>query len=181
MDLTLPMYSAHYASSSTNAHCCDPGKRNVVNVATYDNGYAPPDWWLERLAAVMAEQGWDDSDVIKVAREIDGRERRWGPDRISKMRGRKQKGTIQMVVAISRAAKIPSPIIEAVDEKDAEAIDRWIATRRPTTNDAPPRKHAVIQALDNVVKDAKDQTSHVPSVDEGISRGSRTRRTPGSR
>lgn len=145
---------------------------------SYDNSYDPPDWWLEQLAVVMREQGWDDSDVIKMAREADGRERRWGPDRISKMRSRRSKGTIQMIVAISKAIKIPSPVIEAKDQADAAAIDRWLSTRRPPSTEEPQRKVAVLQALDSVVSDAKDQTKAVPSEDEGRLGSGRTRRTP---
>lgn len=148
---------------------------------TYDNSYNPPDWWLERLAEVMTEQGWDDSDVMLEARNIDGRERRWDSSRLSKMRSRKSKGTIQMVVAISKAARIPSPVFEAADLADAEAIDRWLSTRPAASAKPLPRRAAALQALDATVEAAKDQTRAVNSKDEGSPRDPRTRRASGRR
>ncbi len=154
---------------------------------TYDNSYYPPGWWLARLATVMDEQHWNDSTVMRMASAIDGR-RRWGPDRLSKMRSRTSKGTIQMVTAISKAVRIPPPVVEALDPVEADALDRWVSSRRsPTTGEAVTsietsyKTAVVMQRMAAAVQQKKDQTDPVSSKDEGSPRGLGHRRASGRR
>lgn len=146
----------------------------------YDKGYAPPDWWLARLDVAMGALGYDDGDLAREARDIDGRSKKWGSDRISKMRTEK-KGTFPLVSAVSSAVNIPSPVVEALDEKEAEALQAWIVSYRRKNAADSSKVKSVLQRLNTVVESAEDQTEHVPSTDEGNPRDPRTRRAPGRR
>lgn len=149
----------------------------------YDKGYEPPAWWLDRLTDALADLGWDNSDLAREARDIDGRGKAWGADRISKMRS-ERKGTFQLVAAVSEATNIPPPVVEAVSIDEADALRSWIyAYRRKSqhTADIEPRREAVAQALDAAVKDAADQMSDVASKSEGRNRGTRAGRPARSR
>jgi hypothetical protein len=150
----------------------------------YDRGFEPPGWWLELLSKAMRELDLDNADVARLARVVDGREKKWGPDRITKLRG-EFNGTIRLVQAVSKAVAIPSPVVTPDSAEDAEALDRWLRSRQSTTAAANPdqqsRERAVAQALDSAVKQAEDQTRPVASTDEGSPRGPRTRRASRSR
>lgn len=148
----------------------------------YDKGFEPPGWWLELLSKAMRDLDIDNADVARLARVVDGREKKWGPDRIVKLRG-EFNGTIRLVQAISKAVAIPSPVITPENEQEAAAFDRWLRSRQSTTAnpDQQSRDRAVAQALDSAVKQAEDQTRPVTSADERSPRGPRTRRASRSR
>lgn len=144
----------------------------------YDKGYEPPDWWLQRLTVVMSDLGWDNADLAREARDVDGRGKKWGADRISKMRS-ESKGTFELVAAVSTATGIPAPVIEAANIDEADALRSWLlAYRRRTSTgvETVTKKTAIAQALDASVKEAIDQSDAVMSDDEGSPRDPRTRR-----
>ncbi len=149
----------------------------------YDDSFKPPTWWFEELDQALLDLGWDHADLAREAREIDGRGKKWGSDRISKLRS-ERKATIQMVSAISQAAGIPTPVAEMRTKVEADAFKRWHDSYRrgqPATEDVSPKRATVAQTLAAAVKDKTDQSDAVTSADEGIPRGSRSRRTPRSR
>lgn len=141
-------------------------------MAEYDDSYKPPDWWLGELAKAMTDLDWGDGEVIKQAREIDGRNKSWGPDRVVKLR--RGNATIQLVVAISRALDIAPPIVVARDQKEAEALRRWIVAHRPAVENhagSGLKQARIEQALDEAVKTEKDQRGKLPSKNERSPRG----------
>lgn len=149
-------------------------------MAEYDRSYSCPMWWIEELGRVISIESWDHATLARRAREIDGRGKSWGPDRISKMRTGANV-TLELVLAVSKAVGLPPPFFEATSMDEARAFERF--RRRldaDLTADQNARNAAVAQALDAAVQDAKDQTQPVVSRDEGSPRDPRTRRAPRS-
>lgn len=147
----------------------------------YDNSYKPPDWWLSRVISILEDSDWTHGTLAKQASLVDGRSpKKWGADRVTKLI-RNNAGTIQFVTAISKVLKLPPPIFEPANEKEAAAFERWIdASRRRQSGsaDIEARGATIERALTGAVADAKDQTRAVHSENEGSPRDPRTRRAP---
>lgn len=158
-------------------------------MAEYDQSFRPPPWWFLKLDEAKTDLDLSDGEVIAAARELDAREsdgdtKRWDASRMSKMRT-EGKATIQLVVAISLAMKIPAPVVVPKNGVEAEAIDRWLADYRrkhgQVQSGSVAKVATISQVLDAAVKAKTDQTPPLPSPDEGSPRSPRTRRAPRSR
>lgn len=149
----------------------------MVTKKKYDDGFAPPGWWLEEFDRVREKElDWTDRDVVRKANEIAntlGWQKKWGPDRIVKMRG--GSATLKLVVAVSKATGVAPPVLIAESLADAAQLDRWRklhpAPVEKTQSGSGVKEAEIEQALVGAVKAAKDQTRAVPSRNEGSPRG----------
>lgn len=142
----------------------------------YDGGYNLPGWWRGLYNQAVDRLGWKNPEIIKHALEIDPR-KKWGPDRLVKMM-KEGRTTATLLIAVSAALDIPSPVVLAQDQDEAVALKAWLSNHRRSglSSKAEARRSVALQALDNASKPAKGQTQPLPSSHEGETDGGRVGR-----
>lgn len=103
-------------------------------MAEYADSITPPKWWLEELERIITDDDLNDRKLADRA-NIEAPGESWDRSRIHKMRSGKTGWTRPIILAISRALKIPSH--RDPDRSQGGGGARAMAPRAPNVDESP--------------------------------------------
>jgi hypothetical protein len=143
-------------------------------MASYDPGYKPPKWWLDKAEAII-KANWDGrrDELAKRAKDASGTDKNWDGTRITKWLGGAN-GTLKLAIGVARVIGLPPPVFEARSWPEADALQQRAKSFDPVEKPNPdpvPKITQVAQTLESAIEAARDQTQPLRSRNEGSPRG----------